>query len=69
MWVCNIYHPNGSTSTLRYHLGSANHHTVDQSEVVGLLLTANLILNEQDVDNPISIFVNNQAAIKSGDVF
>ena len=47
-----LYHPNGSTQTLRYHLGSADQHTVYKSEAVGLLLAANLILNEPDIDIP-----------------
>lgn len=64
-----LYRPNGSTRTLRYHLGSADQHTIYESEAVGLLLAANLILDEPDIDVPISIFVDNQAAIKSSDIF
>ena len=52
-----LYRPNGSTRTLQYHLGSTDQHTVYESEAVGLLLAANLILDEPDVDIPISTYL------------
>jgi ribonuclease HI len=42
---------------------------VYESEAVGLLLAAQLLLEEQDVVKPVSIFVDNQATIKSSDIF
>jgi ribonuclease HI len=55
--------------TLRYHLGSEKDHTVYESEAVGLTLAAQLLSMEEDVTYPVSIFVDNQATIKSGDLF
>ncbi|OJA10385.1 hypothetical protein AZE42_10669 [Rhizopogon vesiculosus] len=54
---------------LRYHLGSADEHTVYESEAVGLTLAAQLISTEDDITFQVSIYVDNQAAIKSGDIF
>lgn len=54
---------------LRYHLGTADEHTVYEAEVVGLTLAAQLLSREEDVTYPVSIFVDNQATIRSGDVF
>lgn len=64
-----LFHPNGSTTTLCYHLGTSQQHTVYKSEVVGLLLTAHLLSEEADVITPVTIFVDNQATIKSSDIF
>jgi ribonuclease HI len=64
-----LYRPNSSTAMLRYHLGTIQQHTVYESEAVGLLLAAQLLLEEQDIVKPVSIFVDNQATIKSSDVF
>ena len=64
-----LHRPNGSTTMLRYHLGTIQQHTVYRSEAVGLILTAHLLSKEQDIIKPVSIFVDNQATIKSGDVF
>jgi hypothetical protein len=64
-----ILRPNGNTTTLQYHLGTDQQHTVHESEVVGLLLAAHLLSKEADIVKPISIFVDNQATIKSGDLF
>ena len=64
-----LYRPNGNTRILRYHLGTSKQHTIYKSEAVGLILAANLLLDELDIFKPISIFINNQAAIKSSDVF
>lgn len=55
--------------TIHYHLGSEDDHTVYEAEAVGLTLAAQLLSMEDDVTYPISIFVDNQATIKSGDVF
>jgi hypothetical protein len=56
-------------TTLRYHLGTDQQHTVYESEAVRLLLAAHLLLEEADIVKPVSIFVDNQATIKSGDIF
>jgi hypothetical protein len=61
--------PNGSTTMLHYHLGTNQQHTVYDSEVVRFLLAAHLLSEEADVVTPVTIFVDNQAIIKSGDVF
>ncbi|KIK95474.1 hypothetical protein PAXRUDRAFT_140594, partial [Paxillus rubicundulus Ve08.2h10] len=55
--------------TLWYHLQMAKKHTVYEAEVVGLSLATELLIKEQDIKLPIAIFIDNQAAIKSGDVF
>ncbi|KIJ58963.1 hypothetical protein HYDPIDRAFT_50490, partial [Hydnomerulius pinastri MD-312] len=54
---------------LRYHLGSTDEHTVYEAEAVGLTLAAQLLTTERDLALPAAIYVDNQAAIKSGDVF
>ncbi|KAG2153822.1 hypothetical protein DEU56DRAFT_726253 [Suillus clintonianus] len=53
---------------LHYHLGSADAHTVYEAEAVGLTLAARLLALEDDLTYPISIYVDNQATIKSGDM-
>ena len=64
-----MYNSNRDPRYLRYHLGKDNEHTVYRAEAVGLMLVAQLLLREMGLDLPINIFVNNQAAIKSSDVF
>ena len=64
-----LYQTRQAPKTLRYHLGSDSEHTVYEAEVVGMTLAAQLLLTKRDVELPINIFVDNQAAIKSGDVF
>jgi ribonuclease HI len=54
---------------LRYHLGKADTHTVYESEAVGLTLALQLLSSEDDITYPVSIYVDNQATIKSGDMF
>jgi len=53
--------------TLKYHLGPDKTHTVYEAEVVGLTLAAKLLATEQNVVYPVSILVDNQAAIRSGE--
>jgi ribonuclease HI len=53
--------------TLKYHLGSDKAHTVYEAEVVGLTLAVKLLATESNVTYPASIFVDNQAAIQSGE--
>ena len=64
-----VYNSNRDPRYLRYHLGKDNEHTVYGAEAVGLTLVAQLLLREMGLDLPINIFVDNQATIKSGDVF
>ena len=52
--------------SLIYHLGSDKHHTVYEAEIVGLTLAAKLIMTETQLTSPISIMVDNKAAIQSG---
>ncbi|KAH7918293.1 hypothetical protein BV22DRAFT_993783, partial [Leucogyrophana mollusca] len=54
--------------TLRYHLGMADKHMVFEAEVVGLTLAAQLIRTECDMVFPISIYIDNQVAIRSGEL-
>ncbi|KAG2051760.1 hypothetical protein BDR06DRAFT_846819, partial [Suillus hirtellus] len=44
-------------------------HTVFEAEAVGLNLAAELLATEEDPTFPISILVDNQAAIQSGETF
>lgn len=53
--------------SLKYHLGSIRKHTVYEAEVVSLSLAAKLIATERNMIYPASIFIDNQAAIKSGE--
>jgi len=54
---------------LRYHLGSIANHTVYEAEAVGLTLAAQLLSLEDDLTYPASIYVDNQATMRSGDLF
>jgi len=54
-------------ATLRYHLGSAEHHTVFKAEAVGLILAVRLLLARPEASFPTSILVDNQAVIRSGE--
>lgn len=54
---------------LLFHLGTKDEHTVYEAEAVGLTLAAELIATEEDISFPISIFVDNQAVIQSGENF
>jgi len=54
-------------ATLRYHLGSAEHHTVFEAEAAGLILAARLLLARPEASFPASILVDNQAVIRSGE--
>jgi hypothetical protein len=58
----------GHLRKLCYHLGTEREHTVYEAEAVGMTLVTQLLLTEMDLDLPINIFVDNQAAIKSCDV-
>ena len=52
--------------TLRHHLGNETEHMVFKAEVVGLILTADLLLIRNEVAFPVTIFTNSQAVIRSG---
>ena len=54
-------------ATLRYHLGSEDHHTVFEAEAVGLLLAAQLLLTRNEASFPTSVLADNQAVIRSGE--
>ena len=51
--------------TLRYHLGKSTEHTVFEAEAVGLILAAQLLLKNEGVSFPATIFADNQAVIRS----
>lgn len=55
--------------TLRFHLGTEKEHTVYEAEAVGLTLAAKLIATERDLIFPLTISVDNQAVIQSGESF
>ncbi|OJA09556.1 hypothetical protein AZE42_01138 [Rhizopogon vesiculosus] len=55
--------------TLRYYLGTEKEHTVFEAEEVGLTLAAKLIVSENNLTFPLSISIDNQAAIQSGEGF
>ena len=52
-------------ATLRYHLGKATEHTVFEAEAVGLILAAQLLVRFRGAKYPASIYVDNQAAVRS----
>ena len=53
-------------ATLCYHLGNDSEHTVFEAEAVGLILAAQLLLTRSEASFPATIFVDNQAVIRSG---
>jgi len=55
----------GQHKALRYHLGELTLHTVYESELVGLLLAAELIRRNPSIPEPFHIFLDNQAAIQA----
>lgn len=63
-----LYRTGCDPRILCYHLGTEKEHTVYEAEAIGMSLAAQLLLTERELELPINIFVDNQAAIKSGDV-
>lgn len=59
--------PNGNPKKARYHLGTDSEHMVYEAELVALTLAVYLLYTERDINFPVHIFVDNQAAIKSSD--
>ena len=55
--------------TLCYYLGTDKEHTVYEAEMVGLTLAAKLLATERDLIFPLSISVDNQEALLSGESF
>ena len=51
--------------TLKFHLGKDSDHTVYEAEEVGLILAAHLLATEHNLISPISISIDNQAALQS----
>jgi ribonuclease HI len=64
-----LFRAGNSPRVLWYHLGTEEEHTVFEAEEVGLTLAAKLISSERDLHFPISILVDNQASIQSGESF
>lgn len=62
-----LYRGDRPTRKLRYHLGQPDTHTVYEAEAVGLTLAASLLATEPDPTFPVTIFVDNQAVIQSGE--
>lgn len=62
-----LIHPNHEPRKTRYHLGMDKEHTVFEAEAVGLTMATYMLYAERDVELPIHIFIDNQAAIKSSD--
>ena len=62
-----LYVDNRQVSMLRYHLGSAEEHTVFEAEMVGLILATHLLANSNESTLPATILADNQAAIQAGE--
>ena len=61
-----LYRQGKELWSLTYHLGSDKHHTVYEAEIVRLTLAVQLLIHERSMTSPISIFIDNKAAILSG---
>ncbi|KIK80713.1 hypothetical protein PAXRUDRAFT_36112 [Paxillus rubicundulus Ve08.2h10] len=64
-----LYARGKEPQTMRYHLGTAKEHTVYEAEAVGLNLAAQLLTISKDLKTPINIYVDNQAVIRSSNMF
>jgi hypothetical protein len=62
-----LYRAGARPRILRFHLGNEDEHTVYEAEEVGLTLAAKLISTEPNLTFPLSISIDNQAALKSGE--
>ena len=62
-----LYVDDRQISTLHFHLGSAEEHTVFEAEVVGLILAAHLLNTSHEATFPAVILADNQAAIQAGE--
>ena len=62
-----LIRPNHKPRKTRYHLGTDKEHTIFEAGAVGLMMAAYMLYAERDIELPIHIFIDNQAAIKSGD--
>ena len=60
-----LYRNGRPTRTLRLHIGLANHHTVYEAEMVGLLLGIHLIKTEPRSQTKCVLGADNQAAIQA----
>ena len=58
-----LIRPGKETWTLRYHLGSVEHHTVFEAKLVGLILGLHLIRTEPASRTSIALGTDNQAAL------
>lgn len=54
-------------TTLRYHLGNGSQHTVFEAEAVAMVLAAHLLDTRDEITYPVTILVDNQAAIRSNE--
>lgn len=52
---------------LRFHLGKEDEHTVFEAEEVRLTLAVKLLATEEDLTFPLSISIDNQAALQAGE--
>ena len=64
--AASLYVDFSHVATLWYHLGKDTEHTVFEAEAVGLILAARLLLSRNKATFPATIFVDNQAVIRSG---
>jgi ribonuclease HI len=62
-----LFRAGAQPRVLKYHLGTDKEHTVYEAETVGLTLAAKLISTEPNLSFPLSISIDNQAALKSGE--
>ena len=59
-----LFEGSSVVGTLRYHLGSLEHHTTFEAELLGILLGLWLVNREPDADSA-SLKVDSQAAIQA----
>jgi ribonuclease HI len=60
-----LFRPGKPTRTLHYHLGRDTEHTIQEAEMVGLLLGLHLVKTETAGNTTYALGTDNQAAIKS----
>jgi ribonuclease HI len=61
--AAHLVRPDGTTASLRLHLGSMAHYTVHAAEGVGLMLALHLLYREPVLTEQVSIGIDNQALI------
>ncbi|KAG1782711.1 hypothetical protein EV702DRAFT_1192379 [Suillus placidus] len=65
--VAILFRAGAHPRVLKYHLGTDKEHTLYEAETVSLTLAAKLISTERHLSFPLSISIDNQAALKSSE--